>query len=207
MSRPGGAGPLELPSRSHQDFLALLAEVDAVLAKSTQQGFAYTLYTVGGFVLGRGSGSRLTQDIDVATVIPAPVAAAAAQVAARHTMNPAWLNDQVQEMIQVSVPHERFNEAYRGRHLIVYGADDELMLALKLMSGRARDISDIVDLAQTTGRIAPDDLLAAWDDVYGDSADAAPQRHFVESVIREDVMPALRRRRSRTAGRRLPGCA
>ena len=34
-------------------------------------------------------------------------------------MNPAWLNDQVREMIQVSVSYEQFVEVYRGRHLIV----------------------------------------------------------------------------------------
>ena len=179
--------------------MALLAEVDAVLAETTQQGFAYTLYAVGGFVLGRSSASRLTQDIDVATAIPAPVVAAAAGVAARHGMNRAWLNDQVREMIQVSVPHERFIEIYRGRHLIIYGADDELMLSLKLMSGRARDVSDIVDLALQTGRTTPDDLLDAWDDVYGGSADVASQRYFVDSVIREDVMPELRRRVTATS--------
>lgn len=185
---------MELPSRAHQDFLSLLAEVDAVLAESTQPGFAYTLYAVGGFVLGRSSASRLTQDIDVATSIPQPVAAAAARVAARHNMNPAWLNDQVREMIQASVPHDRFSEFFRGRHLMVYGADDDLMLALKLMSGRPRDIDDIVDLALRTGRTTPEGLLDAWDDVHGASAAAAPQRHFVVSVIREDVMPELRRR-------------
>lgn len=194
MNQPDDAEPLELPSRSHHDFLTLLAEVDAALAETTQQGFAYTLYTVGGFVLGRIFDVRQTQDIDVATTIPAPVTRAASQVAARHNMNPAWLNDQVREMIQVSVSYGRFHEFFRGRHLIVYGADDELMLALKLMSGRARDINDIVDLALRTGRTTPDDLIDGWDDVYGDSADVASQRYFVQSVISEDVMPELRRR-------------
>ena len=181
-----------MQARSHQDFLALLAEVDAVLAETTQPGAAYLLYTVGGFVMGRGSESRVTQDIDVATTIPDPVSAAAIKVAAQHGMNPAWLNDQVAEMIQATVPVDRFAEIYRGRHLVVYGADDELMLALKLMSGRDRDISDIVDLALRTRRTAPDDLLDVWDRVYGDVPLVAPatplrqQRH-------------LRRRDARTA--------
>ena len=183
-----------MQARSHQDFLALLAEVDAVLAETTQPGAAYLLYTVGGFVMGRGSESRVTQDIDVATTIPDPVSAAAIKVAAQHGMNPAWLNDQVAEMIQATVPVDRFAEICRGRHLVVYGADDDLMLALKLMSGRDRDISDIVDLALRTRRTAPDDLLDAWDRVYGDVPHVAPQRHFVNSVICDDVMPALRRR-------------
>ena len=199
MNQPEGADPLELPSRSHQDFLSLLAAVDAVLGTTTQQGTAYTLFTVGGFVMGRSSASRLTQDIDVATAIPAPVVAAAATVAAQHGMNPAWLNDQVREMIQAQVPVGRFVEIYRGRHLIVYGADDELMLALKLMSGRGRDITDIVDLALRTGRTTPDDLGDAWDDVYGDAPGVASQRYFVDSVIREDVMPELRRRAATSA--------
>ena len=191
MNQPEGADPLELPNRSHQDFLSLLAEVDAVLAATTPQGTAYTLFTVGGFVMGRNTASRLTQDIDVATAIPAPVAAAAATVAARHGMNPAWLNDQVREMIQAQVPVDRFVELYRGRHLVTYGADDELMLALKLMSGRDRDISDIVDLALQTRRTTPDDLLDAWDGLYGSVPDAATQRRFVNSVIQDDVMPEL----------------
>ena len=194
MSPGRDTSPLELPARSHQGLLTLLAEVDALLAETTDEGAAYVLYTVGGFVMGRSSTARLTQDIDVATAIPAPVAAAATDVAARHGINPAWLNDQVSEMIQARVPVERFVEIHRGRHLIVYGADDELMLALKLMSGRARDIGDIVELALRTGRTTAADLLEAWDRIYRDAPSAAPQRHFVLSVIDSDVMPALHRR-------------
>ena len=190
----------ELPVRAHQDLLALLAETDAVLADTTEQGTAYLLYTVGGFAMGRGGKSRLTQDIDVATPIPAPVSAAAAEVAARHGMNPAWLNDQVSEMIQAPVSVDRFVELYRGRHLVVYGADDELMLALKLMSGQARDIGDIVDLALRTRRTTADALLDAWDRVCGDVPGTAPQRHFASSVIQDDVMPELRRRGATSGG-------
>lgn len=194
MSRRRDADPLELPARSHQDHLALLAELDAVLAETTEEGAAYLLYTVGGFAMGRSSEARLTQDIDVATTIPVAVCVAATEVAARHGMNPAWLNDQVSEMIQAPMSVDRFVETYRGRRLIVYCADDELMLALKLMSGRGRDIGDIVHLALLTRRITPDDLLMAWDRVYGGVPGAAPQRRFVSSVIQDDVMPELRRR-------------
>lgn len=193
MSPDVDAGPLELPARSHRGFLELLAEVDAVLAATTPRGAAYTLYCVGGFAMGRSSQSRLTQDIDVATPIPAAVCAAAAEVAARHGMNPAWLNDQVSEMIQAPLPADRFVEVCRGRCLIVCGADDELMLALKLMSGRGRDVGDIVELARRTGRATPDDLLDAWDRIYGGVPAAAPHRDFVDGVI-EDVMFELRRR-------------
>lgn len=164
-----------------------------MLAATTPHGAAYTLFCVGGFAMGRSSESRLTQDIDVATPIPVAVCAAAAQVAARHNMNPAWLNDQVSEMIQAPLPADRFVEAYRGRCLIVCGADDELMLALKLMSGRGRDVGDIVELARRTGRATPDELLDAWDHIYGSVPAAAPHRDFVDGVI-EDVMGELRRR-------------
>ncbi len=174
--------------------MALLAEVDAVLAETTEAGTAYVLHTVGGFVMSRNSAARLTQDIDVATAIPVVVAAAATKVAARHSMNPAWLNDQVREMIQAAVSADRFVEIYRGRHLIVYGADDEVMLALKLMSGRERDISDIVELAHRTGRTTAAALLDAWDSVYGRVPDAAPQRHFVDSIINSEVLHELLRR-------------
>ena len=189
---PDDASP-ELPARSHQDHLELLAEVDAVLAETTEEGTAYLLYSVGGFVMARSSAARLTQDIDVATTIPAPVAAAATEVASRHGMSPAWLNDQVSEMIQVPVSADLFVELYRGRHLIVYGAEDETMLALKLMSGRPRDIDDIVRLALRTGRTTTADLLDAWDRLYGEVPAAAPQRHFVRHVITNDVMHELHR--------------
>ena len=109
-------------------------------------------------------------------------------------MNAAWLNDQVSEMIQAEVSAGRFVETYRGRHLIVYGADDELMLALKLMSGRPRDIGDIVDLALRTQRTTENDLMDAWDSVYDGVPGAGPQRHSVRSVVQDDVMPELRRR-------------
>ena len=200
MRSQGDAQYPELPARAHQDLVALLAEVDAVLAETTAEGTAYVLYTVGGFAMGRGSASRVTQDIDVATAIPAPVAAAAAEVAAQHGMNPSWVNDQVSEMIRAPVSVDRFVEIYRGRHLIVYGADDELLLALKLMAGRPRDIGDIVDLALRTRHTTADDLLDAWDSVYGGVPSAASQRYFVSSVVQDDVIPELRRRRTASGG-------
>ena len=182
MSPAADGAPLELPARSHRGFLELLAEVDAVLAATTPHGAAYTLYAVGGFAMGRSSESRLTQDIDVATPIPAAVCAAATGVAARHGMNPAWLNDQVSEMIQAPLPADRFVEVYRGRCLIVCGADDELMLALKLMSGRGRDVGDIVELANRTGRTTPEEMLDTWDGVYGSVLAAAPPRTATSST-------------------------
>ena len=72
MSPQGDAEYPELPARAHKDLVALLAEVDAVLAETTAEGTAYVLYTVGGFAMGRSSASRMTQDIDVATAIPPP---------------------------------------------------------------------------------------------------------------------------------------
>ena len=194
MIRPQHDLSAELPAHSHPEFLALLAEVDEVLSSTTGEGTAYLLYTVGGFVLGRDIKTRLTQDIDVATTLPTPVVEAADEVALRHRMNPAWLNDQVSEMIQAEVPAARFEEIYRGRHLVVYGADDELLLALKLMSGRPQDIPDIVYLALRTGRTTEADLLDAWDQIYGQTPHAAPQRHFVNSVVNDDIIPNLRRR-------------
>ena len=46
---PDDASP-ELPARSHHDHLELLAEVDAALAETTEEGTAYLLYSVGGFL-------------------------------------------------------------------------------------------------------------------------------------------------------------
>ena len=54
-------------------------------------------------------------------------------------------------MIQApAVPVDRFAAIWRGRRLVAYGTDDELMLALTLMSGRGHDISDIVYLVLRT---------------------------------------------------------
>jgi len=142
-------------------------------------------------VVSRGNDLRLTQDVDVASALPAPVVAAAAEVAARHRMNRAWLNEQVREMIELKIPIERFLEVYRGRHLIVYGADDELLLALKLMAGRPQDIPDIVDLAKRTGSVTEEDLMGVWDETYRLTPGVSAQRHFVLSVVREDVLPQL----------------
>lgn len=194
MTAPRESSPPALPPQPHSGLLRLLAELDAVLAESAAAGHAYLLFAVGGFVMGSGTSSRLTQDIDIATTIPAPVAAAAAEVARRRGINAAWLNDQVSEMIDVAVPVERFNELFRGRHLVVYGADDELMLALKLMSGRPRDVPDIADLAARTGRTSAEALLDVWDRTYSEAPGAAHRRHSVASTVSEDVLSELRRR-------------
>ena len=47
MSPQGEAEYPDLPARAHEDLVALLAEVDAVLAETTAEGTAYVLYTVG----------------------------------------------------------------------------------------------------------------------------------------------------------------
>lgn len=64
MSPQGEADYPDLSARAHEDLVALLAEVDAVLAETTAVGTAYVLYTVGGFAMGRSSASRMTQDIN-----------------------------------------------------------------------------------------------------------------------------------------------
>ena len=187
-----------LPYRTQSEFLGLLAEVDEVLGPKTPPGIMYVLYVVGGVAIGSIFDGRLTQDVDVATQeIPPQVLEAARIVARRHRMADNWINNQAAQLIEADLPTNYFETVYEGSALLVRTANPRTLLALKLMSGRGKDIQDILDLAEFTDIVYYDDLMDLCDTVFSSTAGYQYEREWISSVSR-DIHTLLEEKRSGT---------
>ena len=176
--------------------VGLLDEIDSLLRPDTPQGVLYVLYVIGGVAMSAVFDGRLTQDIDVATAdIPPQVLDAAATVAYRHNMPANWINNQASEFLDVDLPTTAFDTLYEGRCLLVRGAKPESLLALKLMSGRGKNVQDILDLAEATGIRSHDGLMELCDEVFADTPSYQFEREWVSSVSR-DISRLLSQKRT-----------
>ena len=185
-----------LPLRTYREMMSLVEEVDEVLKAETPPGIMYVLYVVGGVAMGTVFDTRMTQDIDVATeAIPADVMRAAEIVAERHDMSETWINNQAAEFTNLDLPLEAFDVLYAGECLMVRGAKPEYLLAMKVMSGRGKDLQDIIDLAEATGVVTRDSLVSLCDQVYSHTPSYSLETTWVQSIC-EDIASILRKKRS-----------
>lgn len=174
------------PYRTYSELMGLLAEVDEVLGSEIPPENMYALYVIGGVAIGNTLGDRLTQDVDVVTeTIPSPVLRAARTVAQRHGLADNWINNQAARMIDADLPVQAFETVYEGGALLVRAAKPETLLALKLMSGRGKDIPDILDLAQYTGIVHYEDLMKLCDEIFSSTAGYGHERSWISSVSRD----------------------
>lgn len=186
----------DLPQRTFAEMLGLFEEVDDVLSETAPSGVMYVLYVIGGVAMGALFDGRMTQDVDVATAeIPPQVMQAASEVARRRNIAANWINNQAAGFVEAELPPSAFDPLYEGRCLLVRGASPRVLLALKLMSGRGRDIADIVDLAEATGSRGKDALVSLCDEVFSDTGSYQFERDWIESVC-SDIGRLLNRRRA-----------
>ena len=92
-------------------------------------------------------------DLDTLTMDPREtVLKAAGEVAREQGLSETWLNDQVRTGAKVPVvPDERAKVLYDSPHLVVTGASESHMLAMKLHAARQRDEEDIKWLLRCVG--------------------------------------------------------
>ena len=186
----------DLPQRTFAEMLDLFEEVDDVLSEEASPGMMYVLYVIGGVAMGALFDERMTQDVDVATAeIPPQVLAAASVVARRRNIAANWINNQAAGFVEAELPPSAFDPIYEGRCLLVRGASSRILLALKLMSGRGRDIADIVELADATGSRSTGALVSLCDEVFADTESYQFERDWVEAVC-SDIGRLLSSRRS-----------
>ena len=185
-----------LPYRTYSEMMSLVEEVDEVLTGEAPPGVMYVLYVVGGVAMGSVFNARTTQDLDIATEgIPAEVLRAAEVVAKRHDISSTWVNNQAAEFIDVDLPLEAFDVLYAGECLLVRGAKPEYLLAMKVMSGRGKDLQDIIDLAEATGIITHDALVELCDQVFSHTPSYSLETAWMESIC-DDIASLLAKKRS-----------
>ena len=186
----------DLPYRTYGEMMGLVEEVDEVISRDAPPGVMYSLHIIGGVAMGAIFDARMTQDLDVATEgIPPEVVKAAEVVAKRHSMADNWINNQAAEFVDIDLPVDAFDILYAGQCLLVRGAKPEYLLAMKLMSGRGKDLPDILELAEATGAVTVEALVSLCDRAYAHTASYSLERPWVESVS-ADVASLLGRRRS-----------
>ncbi|MDE0701005.1 MAG: DUF6036 family nucleotidyltransferase [Acidimicrobiaceae bacterium] len=180
-----------LPSRTFEEMVELLDELNVSLEGSTPTGTRYTLFVVGGIAMGALFESRATQDVDVVSeTIPKAVRKAARSVAKKHRIPDSWINNDAADIVNANLPFSAFQSIYSREHVEVLAPGPEHLLALKLMSGRDKDIGDLVMLAEHVGVSSPAEMLDICDRVYAHTPGYANERGFVESVCR-DIAPIV----------------
>ena len=185
-----------LPYRTYSEMMSLVEEVDEVLKGEAPPGVMYVLYVVGGVAMGSVVDARMTQDLDIATEgIPAEVLRAAEIVAKRHGISSTWINNQAAEFIDIDLPLEAFDVLYAGECLLVRGAKPEYLLAMKVMSGRGKDLQDIIDLAEATGIATRDALVDLCDQVFSHTPSYSLEAAWMESIC-DDIASLLAKKRS-----------
>lgn len=127
---------------SKKDIQRLLTELDAELRALRTRG---ELYLVGGAVMCLVHEARpATRDLDGFFHPSKQLRAAAARIADRNELPENWLNDAVKGFLG---EHGKFNTYLELKHLTVYAADPEYLLAMKCLSARiGEEFHDIDDI-------------------------------------------------------------
>jgi len=175
---------------TREDIIGLLTEVGQVLC---EQGSQATMYVVGGAAMALEYGSRrVTRDID-STLRSGPDTfwQAAATVAARHGLDPGWINRQAAAFFTNEPDDNAAEITLPGLKVLV--ASPRHLIAMKLRALRERDMDDLELLFRHVGITAPQQAAdihnALFDDTYvghfdPDEALYAAQRVFNRAEAR-----------------------
>lgn len=147
--------------------MTLFAELDAELQRTH---YTADLYVIGGVAVAfHVNEARMTQDIDAAlstfsdggrgSETTAPIRAAIRKVAQHNGLDDGWVNDSAGGMIP-HVQDDNYRTVYSSRSLHVRIAGSEILLAMKCMAARPKDIDDLRRLAKHLELDTPDAVLA-----------------------------------------------
>lgn len=118
----------------------------ALEQKLAEQGVRAHVYFVGGAAMAMAyRRSRRTMDVDALTIDQREtVLEASAEVGRELGLGDGWLNDDVRTQARVEVaPDARARVLYDSPHLVVTGASETHLLAMKVHAARGADEEDI----------------------------------------------------------------
>ena len=119
-----------------------------------ERGVRAHVYVVGGAAMVMAyRRSRTTMDVDALVIDHREaVLGAAAEVARDLRLDPDWLNEDVRTQARVpAVPDERARVLHDSPHLVVTGASEAHMLAMKVHAAREADEQGIKWLLRRVG--------------------------------------------------------
>lgn len=151
-----------------------------------------TVGIVGGaaMLLAYDEERAATSDVDVALADPhGPVDDAVAEVADALGLPRSWLNDQA-TMYAPPEPTWSSLRSFDHPHLRIMVLAADQMLAMKVLSGRPRDVDDIVTLLRTPDLATVDDVVALVATIFpGDELGPRQRQVLTEAVLRRGQQP------------------
>lgn len=149
-----------------------------------ERGVRGEMFIVGGAALALAYNTRrATRDIDAVFEPKTTIYQAAAAVAIRHGLDPAWLNDSVKGLLPG--PDEAPQEIAEMPGLRVMVASPQYLLALKVAAARVdRDADDIKLLADICGLRSARQILDLTEHIIGAQRPlAAKVQYLVEEMF------------------------
>lgn len=187
MNTSEGMSPDEL-----RDVLADLAET------LRRRGVDAELTIVGGAAMTLAYGAdRLTRDVDGRFWPKGEVLAAAREVAARHRLDPQWLNNGAEAWMPEDMPQEHRRVVVDHPALVVTEPGARPLLAMKLRASRhAKDVEDASLLFKAAGLTSAADAERVFREYYPDVSVTERHRrvfdHLHSTTVRADRPPAQR---------------
>jgi len=183
---------------SDKELRQLLSDLDAEISARGifPEKYQLSMFAVGGAVLALEWGHRMTHDLDIISEgLTVELRRLIADVGKRYYVRADWLNDGAKaKMPDVRSFGTKPKVLFEGENIIIYGAEVELIIAMKLVSGREVDLEDILFLLQKTSIKTCDELLDLIQKAYPHTwKQLVFAQHFAEVVAEEAGLVPLRR--------------
>ena len=135
--RSGATLPRSASDVDAAEIEAHLVEVADILLELDPAGPVRRLVVAGGSLLAWIGLRDATRDVDSVEPIAPEVAAAAAQVAIRHDLSPAWLNDSSRGFLPQGFTEDDCRVLLTQPRLLVLGISDQMAFLMKINAARA----------------------------------------------------------------------
>ncbi len=172
---------------TREQMLTALRRLGEVLES---RGVTGHLYVVGGAAIAFAYlNDRVTRDIDAIVAPTEDVFTAAREITEELGLPEEWLNDTARAFLP-DVDTSQGTVALEAPGLVVRSAPAPVVLAMKLLAGRAKDVADIRLLAATLDLTKADDVWAVFLRYYPNGHLVDHARFIVEEIFGPLTAPA-----------------
>jgi len=158
---------------------ALLAEVADALPTD---GVQLTIVIAGGSLLALHGLRQTTADVDSIKRLDEELRTATTSVAARHGLDPTWLNDRSAPFAPATLQEKDCSVLLQRGRLNVLGAPLSQVFLMKLYAARARDYDDLVTLWPRAGFRSPEEAAAALFAAFPHAPDDPHLADYVRAI-------------------------
>jgi hypothetical protein len=160
----GATGDSLLPEELDGDAIAsYLKEVAEAIPRTSDQ---YEIVVVGGSLLALLGYRESTRDIDSVTRLEQVLRDAVTEVARRHGLSPAWLNDSAAQFLPQTFNKDDCSLILDHPRLRVLGAPLQQVFLMKVLAARSRDITDLEISWTDCGFESPEQAAASFHEAY-----------------------------------------